>query len=245
MMNASRKTLLLARKEYSRCAAAIEAKIGTVGLTPDLSEQIIGVGVAADWVRRASEMESILYIGKGLNDSQRKTPFVDILRYGFGWFGLNAVFSRPALLHVVGMPSNANSEFEHFRVLFDAAALANSAARTAALHAILATPTAPRLPNHPMGTSVSTLFAVDAKYVPAAAKQKGAAKLVAAAASSGNLTGLDLPRLLYAFRNWSVHGNALDGGFGSRPRFANYVGILLEALAEIHLATGSTLRSKL
>jgi hypothetical protein len=89
------------------------------------------------------------------------------------------------------------------------------------------------------------LFAFDAKYVPAAAKQRGAARLVAAAASSGNLTALDLPSLLYAFRNWSVHGNALDGGFGSRPRFANYLRILLEVLAEIHFATSSALRSKL
>jgi hypothetical protein len=244
-MNDARRTLLSARKEYSRCAAALEVKIATGGLTPDLSEQIIGVGVAADWLRRASEMEAILYIGEGLNESQRKTPFVDILRYGFAWFGLNAVFSRPSLMHLFGQPSNPNSEFERFRVLFDAAALANSAARTAALHAILTAPTAPRLPSHPTGTPVSTLFAFDAKYVPAAAKQRGAARLVAAAASSGNLTALDLPSLLYAFRNWSVHGNALDGGFGSRPRFANYLRILLEVLAEIHFATSSALRSKL
>jgi hypothetical protein len=68
-----------------------------------------------------------------------------------------------------------------------------------------------------------------------------AAKAVATAAGSGNVSALDLPTLLYAFRNWSVHGNALDGSFGSRPGFLRYVGILQDTLAEIHLATSTRL----
>lgn len=244
-MNASRKMLLRARKDYSRCAETIEARIAATSLTPVLSEQIIGIGVAADWVRRAAEMDEILYIGAGLNDSRRKAAFVDLLRYGFGWFGLNAIFSRPCLLDLIGVPANAHSEFEAFRVLFNAASLTNAGARTAALHAILNAPTAPRLPNQQSGVTVSTLFAVDTKYIPAAAKQKGKAKIVAAAATTGNLSDLDLPTLLYTFRNWSVHGNALDGGFGSRPRFVEYVGLLMEALADVHLSTASALLTKL
>lgn len=243
-INATRKTLLLARKGYSQCAAAVETRIAS-GLTPLLSEQIIGIGVAADWVRRACEMEDITYLGTHLNESQRKTSFVELLRYGFAWFGLNAIFSRPALLDLIGVPSNPNSEFEHFRVLFNAAPLPDSVSQTAALHGILGALTAPRLANQTLGTSVSTLFAIDAKYIPASAKAKGNGKVVTAAASSGSLATLDLARLLYAFRNWSVHGNALDGAFGSRPRFSQYVAVLLEVLAEIHLSTASALLPKL
>ena len=62
-MTPARQTLLQARKSYSQCASKVEKQIGAHGLAPHLSEQIVGIGVAAEWVRRAYEMESITYIG--------------------------------------------------------------------------------------------------------------------------------------------------------------------------------------
>jgi hypothetical protein len=242
-MNGARKTLLAARKLYSHCAAAVEKKTAT-GFTSKLSEQIVGIGIAAEWVRRAAEMDDIAYRGVFLNKSQKKSSFVELMRYGFAWYGLNAIFTRPELLHLVGTPANA-SEFGQFRVLFDAASLPNEAGQSAKLHAILAANTSPRLPDLAPATAVSTLQAIDAKYIPAHTKTKGASKLVADAAAAGTITSLKLPTLLYAFRNWSVHGNALDGAFGSRPRFLEYVGVLLEVLGDVHVSTATLLRSKL
>jgi len=190
-------------------------------------------------------MEGIAYAGAKLTNSQRKASFVELLRYGFAWFGLNAIFSRPALLDIIGTPTKAGSEFEQFRVLFQATPLATAQDQTNVLHGILAAPTAPRLANKARGTMVPTLFAIDTKYIPAAAKKHAKAKLVSDAASMGSPETLDLATLLYTFRNWAVHGNALDGAFGSRPRFLTYVGTLLNALAEIHAHTAVTLQSKL
>src|SRR6476660_8855318 len=116
-MTPERTVLLEARKEYSKCANLLESRIGRQGLTRQLSEQIIGVGVAADWVRRAGEMDEIVYIGSALNSSSRRNSFVELIRFGFSWFGLNAIFSRPTLLNVIGTPAS-KSEYEEFLVLY-------------------------------------------------------------------------------------------------------------------------------
>jgi hypothetical protein len=44
----------------------------------------------------------------------------NFIRYGFSWFALNAIFSRPGLLNAIGLPKAGNSEYEHFLVLFNA-----------------------------------------------------------------------------------------------------------------------------
>jgi len=223
-LNPPRSTLLQARKEYSRCAQVVEQQITTQGLTRTLSERIIGMGIALDWVRRAAEMEQISYIGKHLTESEHRDRFTEFIRYGFVWFGLNAIFSRRSLLTLVGVPTGA-AEFAKFKVLFNAGPVSNSSAIERELRALLDTPTTPRLPDTPIGTSVTTLNAIHLKYVPSA-HQGQAAKALAAAANSGSAALLDLPTMLYGFRNWSVHGNALDGCFGSHPRFVRYVGLL-------------------
>lgn len=242
-MTPTQHQLLASRKTYSKCAAVVEARIRASGFTHTCSEQVAGVGVACDWLRRAAEMRSIEYVGGQLNDSRRRKPFVELLRYGHSWFALNAIFTRPALLDLVGKPAGA-AEFDAFTVLYDAARIADAAGRTMDLHRILATPTTPRLPGRAVGTTVTTLAAIQAKYLPSKPNGK-TGKLVAEAAVSGNFAALTLPRLVYAFRNWSVHGNALDGSFGSRPAFERFVEILAQVLAEVHGCAASTLLSRL
>jgi len=208
-----------------------------------LSDQIVGVGIAADWTRRAAELEEITYLGGHLNRSSRRSSFLELVRYGFSWFGLNAVFSRPALLHLIGGASSA-SEYDAFLVLFNTASFRDRQALESQLHKLLAAPTTPRLPDTPSGTSVQTLRVIQLKYAPAGKKGR-TAKALRAASESGNLAALDLPTLLYGFRNWFVHGNALDGSFGTRPGFLEYVGILQRALSEVHLSTAKRLHSTL
>jgi hypothetical protein len=237
-MNPPRTVLLQARKKYSECAKRIESRIATVGLTQVLSDQIVGVGVAGDWVRRAAEMEDVVYIGKQLERSSRKGAFVEVLRYTFAWFGINAVFSRPALLNLLGQPTTT-SELSAFRVLYDSTTLPNATALQARLHSILAAQTSPRLPNVAPGTVVSTVHAIHTKYL--SHHNKGLASQAVAQAAAGNFSQLTIPKLLYAFRNWSVHGNALEGSFGTRPGFITYVETLEEILAEVHLTTATRL----
>lgn len=247
-MTPARTKLLDARKIYSKCARCVELQIKSTQLTADLSACIVGIGIACDWVRRAAEMEGISFIGDHLNESPWMPSFVETTRYAFAWYGINAIFAREEVLHLIGTPNPGNDgELQRFRILFAAAALppAVLAAREATLRSILAESTTPRLPGLASGTTVTTLYAIDKKYVPPTTKTKGVAKKIAEAAASGSMADLDLPLLLYAFRNWSVHGNALHGSFGGRPKFAAYVELLLETLAETHVGTATALLTKL
>lgn len=237
-----RATLLKARKVYSKCANKVEKTIAAQGLTPLLSTQIIGIGVAIEWIRRAAEMDSIHYMGKNLNKSKTSDLFIELLRFNFSWFALNAIFTRNELLSLFGIPSD-RSEYSAFHLLYISAMPSNAAARLQKLHLLLNTPIATRLPitsNH----SVSTLEAIYLKYLPSNIRGR-TARAIQQAAQAGNANSLDMPTLLYGFRNWSVHGNTLHGCFGSDPGFYEYTCLLQETLADVHHGIASKLNSLL
>jgi len=235
-----RKRLLEARKKYSSCANVLESKIKASELSVVLSEQVIGVGCALDWVRRAAEMDDIAFIGDQLNRSEHKPSFVELLRFNFCWFGLNAIFSRPSLLGLF-CQQKGQSEFDDFCVLFDQATLPNTQTQLDKLHALLRTETSPRMPLLLAGTKVTTLRAIHTKYLKHTSSKGKTAKRIAAASETGEFVELNLPTLLYAFRNWSVHGAALDGSFGTRPGFIEYVSILQAVIADVHYSTAKNL----
>ncbi len=237
-----RNTLLQARKFYSECANKVEKNIEALGLTPLLSTQIIGIGVATEWIRRAAEMENIHYMGKNLNKSKSSDLFVEILRFDFSWFALNAIFTRNELLSLFGTPSD-RSEYSAFHLLYTSAMPQNTAARLQKLHLLLNAPVATRLPNT-SNHSVSTLQAIYLKYLPSNIRGR-TARAVQQSVQAGSANSLDMPTLLYVFRNWSVHGNTLHGCFGSHPGFHEYISLLQETLADIHYDTASKLTSLL
>jgi hypothetical protein len=133
--------------------------------------------------------------------------------------------------------SHETSCFTSSELLFQAAGHSTTylSTREKTLHTFLSRQTITRLPLTPPGTAVSTLRAINIKYIPPSARKKGIGKRIDDAASSGNLSALDIPTLLYAFRNWSVHGNALDGSFGGREKFNLFLNTLNETLADVHL----------
>jgi|GEM_PF-1315860 len=236
-------TLLHARKLYSHAARAVEHKIRSQGLLQTFSEQVVGIGVAADWVRRAAEMAEIRFVGDNLNKSRHSESFTEVVRFGFSWFGLNAIFTRPAILGLF-CAARHMSEFEQFKEVYGLAPVPSHNNALALAHRILLTSTTPRLPGEPAGTQVTILDAVCRKYLPTTPKGK-TAQSIAQSAKSNNLLALDLPTLIYAFRNWSVHGNALNGSFGSRRAFLDYALALEVALAEVHVNVASALLAKL
>ena len=232
MIPPHRDTLLKARKVYSQCAEKVEKSIAVQGLTAPLSTQVIGIGVATQWVRRAAEMDNIHYMGKNLNQSKSNDLFIELLRFNFSWFALNAIFTRNELLSLFETPSD-KSEYSAFCLLYTRAVPPNETVRLQKLHLLLNTPITTRLPsttNH----SVSTLEAIYRKYLPNNLIKGRTAKRVKKAIEEGNANSLDMPTLLYVFRNWSVHGNTLHGCFGSHPGFLEYVSLLQETLADVH-----------
>ncbi|VXD12946.1 hypothetical protein [Planktothrix paucivesiculata] len=245
MIPPHRDTLLQARKLYSQCANKVETTIEAQGLTPLLSTQIIGIGVATEWIRRAAEMDNIHYMGKNLNKSKSSDLFVEILRFNFSWFALNAIFTRrDELLSLFGTPSDG-SEYSAFHLLYTSAMPPNAAARLETLHLLLNAPIETRLPietSLPITSyhSVSTLQAIYRKYLPSNIRGR-TARAIQQAVQAGNANSLDMPTLLYGLRNWSVHGNTLHGCFGSHPRFYEYTSLLQETLADIHYDVANTL----
>ncbi|MEG4010395.1 hypothetical protein QUA41_28530 [Microcoleus sp. Pol11C1] len=237
-----RDTLLKARKVYSQCANKVEKSIAAQGLTPLLSTQVIGIGVATEWVRRAAEMDNIHYMGKNLNKSKSNDLFIELLRFNFSWFALNAIFTRNELLSLFGTPSD-KSEYSAFCLLYTHAVPQNATVSLQKLHRLLNTPITTRLPstsNH----SVSTLEAIYLKYLPNNIRGR-TAKAMQQAIEARNANSIDMPTLLYGFRNWSVHGNTLHGCFGSHPGFLEYASLLQETLADVHYGTARKLMSLL
>jgi len=242
MMIPHRDTLLNARKVYSQCANKVEQSIAAQGLTALLSNQVIGIGVATEWVRRAAEMDNIHYMGKNLNKSKSNDLFIELLRFNFSWFALNAIFTRNDLLSLFGTPSD-QAEYSAFSLLYTSAVPPNATVRLQKLHLLLNTQITTRLPstsNH----SVSTLEAIYLKYLPNNIRGR-TARAMQQAVEAGNANSLDMPTLLYGFRNWSVHGNTLHGCFGSHAGFLKYASLLQETLADVHYGTARKLMSLL
>jgi hypothetical protein len=236
------RSLLVAGKAYSAAAKAVAARAPQVGSAG--KHQLIGVGVAADWTRRAAGLSSISFAGRLMNRSDRAESFTELLRFSFAWSGLNAIFARDELLRLFG--SVPNSEFDRFHLLYkhSTPSLTREANRIATLHGVLA---APLLGKRAAGSvqGVTTLQALHSTYVPISSAGKGASKKIGAALAAGSWASLDVPLLIYALRNWSVHGNTIDSSFRSKPRFLTYVTTLTDALADVHMHTSSELARRL
>jgi hypothetical protein len=247
MMSPHRDTLLKARKVYSKSAGKVEKSIKDQGYTASLSHKVIGIGTAAEWLRRATEMDKICYMGEEWNKSKKHDLFLEILRFNFSWFALNAIFSREDLLSLFRKipPEKKENEYSKFLLLYSNALSLNKIEyleeRSNKLHDLLAKETTTRLP-YPNNSPVSTLEAIYLKYLP---KPKKAVEEAVKAVKAGNVDSVEIPMLLYQFRNWSVHGNTLHGCFGSEPGFLEYVSLLQEILADVHYATATKLMSSL
>ena len=72
------------------------------------------------------------------------------------------------------------------------------------------------------------------KYTLAHEQTRELGKKLSAAASSGSYAALDLPTLIYATRNWNVHGVLLSSAFrGTRKKFNLWITSANLALAMI------------
>lgn len=245
MMSPHRVRIREARKVYSECAGKLEKIIENSEYqeyTVSLSNKLIGIGVAAEWLRYATEMDNIHYIGEKLNKSKKSRLFVELLRFNFSWFALNAIFTRNDLLSLFGTPSD-NAEYSAFSLLYTHSVPPNATVRLQKLHLLLNTPITTRLPST-SSHCVSTLEAIHRKYLPDNIRGR-TARAMEQAVKAGNANSLDMPTLLYGFRNWSVHGNTLHGCFGSHPGFLEYASLLQETLADVHYATATKLMNSL
>lgn len=220
-------SLLDAAKTYGKCAKAVNNKL-TSPASPNTTEstRLIGFGIAADWSKRAATLRRLKYSKPGgpSNKSRRGSGVTELIRFNMAWYAMNALFSRKAILDLLG-GSTPSSELSKFRFLFDHAGLSKQrvATLTGSLHTILGAPHTTRVPGFAAGSPIGVLEGIMHKYIPAEALNYKNGVLIRSALSSGNLTTLDLPTLIYLMRNWIVHGAMMDGAFGGIVRFESYI----------------------
>jgi hypothetical protein len=235
-----------AGKAYSACAKQVELKLVTPSQpTVDESELLIAFGIASDWCRRAAILKPITYLGRKMNKSKRSPGLMELVRFNFAWSGMNALFSRESVRALLGS-TNAKSELDRFQFLFSHAQppSASVSAWVKVLHAILNTQVTTRIAGVSLAP-VMTLESIFLKYTTPEIRRRKTGKLIQSAISTGNLSALNLPILIYQMRNWSVHGALLDSAFRNEARFKAYIDTVLAALSDVHANISQVFLQKL
>lgn len=228
--------LTTAGKSYSNCAAKVSARTaaGAVPNPTDL-ELLIAFGIASSWTRRAARI-SLLNYGRGKTINKTASLDTEIVRFTMAWSGMNALFSRPAVLAVFGEAS-LNSEIKDFSTIVSNAKLNSS--RTLDLETNLrdvltALVKVKTLAGHASGTLLPTFQVVHEKYTPVSYRNRGIGIKLQLSIQNGNANNLNLPDIIYALRNWSLHGSLLGSSFRSTSRFTTFIDTVNDALSEIH-----------
>lgn len=236
-----------AGKTYGFCARAVQSKsVSPLSPTANESELLIGFGIASDWVRRAAALEPLNYDKRLMNKSTKSPAVSEMIRFTMAWSGLNALFARPAVVSLFG-GTGATSELGLFSYFVANSGMSSTAiqAYEGALRAILSAPVKSTVPGHPVGTVLPSLQVLHEKFTPQPYRNKGIGKKIQTAIASGNYSGLDLATIVYAMRNWSVHGGLIGSSFRSVPRFNAFIGNILAATADVHVGVSKELLAKI
>lgn len=207
-------------------------------LQPADCERLIGFGIACDWVGWAKHMDAISYTDRRRAKSDRAYALNELTRFTFMWTAANALFARTEILHLVDPTIGSGmSELQRFQVLFNESGLGASdiAAKEKTLHALLA------LPMHvqafswtPINSPPTILEVIYFKYMVPSEQTRGLGKKLLHAATTSNYSALDLPTLIYATRNWNIHGVLLSSSFrGTRKKFNLWIDTINLALAQV------------
>lgn len=227
-----------AAKGFGQCAKAIESKQGAGALAPADYERIIGFGMACDWLGWARHFGQIAYTDHRRTNSDRAHALNELTRFTFLWTAANALFARTEILHLLD-PSlgNGASELQRFRVLFNNSGIsaADITKVEKTLHSLLALPMhVQHFPWVAINNPPTILEVIYFKYTVPAEQSRGLGKKLLQAATTGNYSALDLPTLIYATRNWNIHGVLLSSSFrGTRKKFNLWIDTINVALARV------------
>ena len=211
-----------------RAAGAVERERRTEPRSTDLYERLIGIGIAQDWVGWARHLLALKYTKTKKDESDRAHGIAELTRFTFMWTAANALFARDSVLNLLHANANSiKSELSRYRVLFQSALVpdADQAQAIQTLHAILALEVKTR--DFPWTTSSSPPTLVEIvyhKYTTSAERQRGIGRELGRALADRSLVRLDLPLLIYATRNWNIHGVLLSSSFrGTRKKFDMWI----------------------
>jgi hypothetical protein len=235
--------LLAMEKTYNRCAGRAKKRLASPSPLPDL-EILVGVGIAANWIGWAAELSAVRFTGHR-RKSDRLQSLVELSRFTYMWAAANALFSRPSILALLGAPPNTAGELSSFRVLHQIAGVPGTteAANLKTLHTILDIPMKVKdFPWLPSGVTPKLFEVIYYKYTTASEQARGFGKKLAAASAAGTISSVDLPTIIYATRNWHVHGVLLSSSFrGPSKKFELYINTINKSLAEVLDGVGNHL----
>jgi hypothetical protein len=227
-----------AANSLGQCAKAVDAKAAPSGLTLLEYERLVGLGIAFDWVGWARHLLSISYSNRGRSASDRAYGLNELTRFTFMWTAANALFARSTIIELLDPTAGSKaSELERFGVLFQHCGLptADANALEATLHSLLALPMHVRhFPWASVNIPPTILEVIYYKYTVAREQNRGLGKKLLRAATTKTYSHLDLPTLIYATRNWNIHGVLLSSSFrGTRKKFNVWIDTINMALARV------------
>jgi len=227
-----------AAKTFDRCSGMAKANAGSGAPTISEYEQIVGFGIACDWIRWSHSLHSLKHSNKRQAKSDRAYGLQELTRFTFMWTAANALFSRTAIIHLLDKTTGASaSELECFRVLFDHSSIsvAEVSRIEAVLHKVLSSEMhVKHFPWVTRSSTITTLDVIFSKYTVARHQKTGLGKKLSQATKTGNYGKLDLPTLIYATRNWNIHGVLISSSFrGPHKKFNVWIDTVNYALARI------------
>ena len=227
-----------AANSFGQCARAIESKSGASMLASADYVKIIGFGIACDWLGWARHFGKIAYTNHRRTRSDRAHALNELTRFTFLWTAANAIFARNEILHLLDPAlGNRATELERFRVLFNNAGIsaADIAKTEKTLHSLLALPMhVKHFPWGAINNPPTILEVIYFKYTVPAEQSRGLGKKILQAATTRNYSALDLPTLIYATRNWNIHGVLLSSSFrGSQKKFNLWIDTINTAISQV------------
>nr|WP_123784786.1 hypothetical protein [Pirellula staleyi] len=199
-------------------------------LTTVQYEKVVGIGIAFEWSRRAWLLSELRFGSSSQKRNGRKlgaTELCETTRFTYMWIALNALFARPSLLSLLDPTAQAaRSELDRFRMMLNSARLTQSEISAAHMTLISILTTAVNVKSFPWQTAGIPTVAevIYHKYTSPDEQNRGVGKRLGLAITAGNLSTLDLASLIYAFRNWTVHGATLSSSLrGTKARSRRYL----------------------
>ncbi len=228
-------TLRAALRMLGECSKRVAA-ITPSPQTPDHAELQIGLGTAGDWIAWASRLRALDFSSSIKRGSPRAKSYLESTRFTYVWTAANALFSRDMVMKHLHKGILPGAELSRFRLLYRDSGFSTTdeAVALKQLHATLSLARQPdAFPWAPL-PRVRIIDLIYYKYTPDSYKGRGSAgKAIEEVVIGGKpVSSLDLPTLIYATRNWTVHGSLVDSSFRGAPQqYQLYITTVTKALA--------------
>ena len=252
MTDETERQLREARSLLKRCADKISSRKTNTNRLSDVDrEMLIGFGTAHDWIRWAVSLRDLQFQRRE-ERSERKAGITEWVRFNQIWTATNALFAKESILKLIptfqsmtdAQKTNiVRNDGKLFEQIYNFASVNQNLAtdcltklndllsmRCAAqdIEGIFAEKTRaypmPAYPK-PKPKPLPTMWEVICrKYLTPRDRLRGLGKKIMTALQAQKMPTVDGPTLIYATRNWAVHGVLLTSFFrGSRFKFMIYI----------------------